>query len=151
MKLLMAAVLATVSAGMVQASDPVALYGLIDRVTIEPSADKPERVRITGVFVLAKPNNNGDYGDPQRGYLYFRLPAGMAELARKEWADLASLAGRKQVIGLGARDWHSADKARVRNASEQPTNPDVYDFGTGVIKLRSDTDYKPVKALLGFK
>ena len=36
------------------ASGPIAVYALVDKVAFEPSADKPERIRISGVFITAE-------------------------------------------------------------------------------------------------
>ena len=61
--------------GVVNASGPIAVYALVDKVTFEPNADKPERIRISGVFITAEERSDV-YSAPQRGYLYFGLPTG---------------------------------------------------------------------------
>ena len=136
--------LACLAAGIARASDPVAIYSVIDRVVMEPNAQNPERVQIWGVFALAKPDNRNDYQAPQRGYLYFRLPAS-GNLARMEWNDLKTVAGTGVPVGFGSR-WTM--KARVRGPNDKPENPDPYEFGTGVVKIRSDTEYAPIKWLV---
>ena len=90
----------TACLGIASASGPIAVYALVDKVAFEPNADKPERIRISGVFIVAEERSDV-YSAPQRGYLYFALPKQNEELARREWADLKSVAGTRQVVGLG--------------------------------------------------
>jgi hypothetical protein len=135
--------------GVVHASGPIGVYALVDKVTFEPNADKPERIRISGVFITAKetPDNSTVYGEPQRGFLYFRLPKGNNEdLARREWADLKSIAGTRQVVGLGT-SWGT--KAHVTTPDKEPTSPAEYPMGNGLVKMNSDQPM--AKALLDFK
>src|SRR2546427_375867 len=135
------AVLAIVlGAGIVHASGPIAVYALVDKVTFEPNAEKPERLRIDGVFITADA-----YATPQRGYLYFTLPKD-AELARREWNDLKSVAGTRQVVGFGS-SW--VVKARVRKVGEEPKSPDEYGMGNGLSKVNADQ--QRAKALLDYK
>src|SRR5205807_7529983 len=90
----------TVCLGVANASGPIAVYALVDKVAFEPSADKPERIRVSGVFITAGERSDV-YSAPQRGHLYFALPKATDEPALKEWADLKSIAGSRQVVGLG--------------------------------------------------
>jgi hypothetical protein len=106
---------------------------LVDKVALEPNADKPERIRISGVFIAAEERSDV-YSAPQRGYLYFALPRGNDELARREWADLKSVAGTRQVVGLGS-SWGA--KVRVRKPDEEAKSPDDYPMGNGLIKVRA--------------
>ena len=129
------------------ASDSVAVYALVDKVALEPSADKPERIQISGVFAIAKPNDRNLYEAPQRGYLYFKTPTGKEDLARKEWTDLQGIAGTHKVVAFGSR---SVMKARVRRSGEKPEAADTYEVDTGVVRIRSDTDYGPIKSLLEY-
>lgn len=143
--------------GVVNASGPLGVYALVDKVTFEPSADKPERIRISGVFIAAKetPDNSTVYGEPQRGYLYLALSKAKADiaqqdlndaLARREWADLKSIAATRQVVGFGT-SWFN--RVRVRKADEEAKTPDVYPMGNGLVKMNSDQPM--AKALLDFK
>src|SRR5437016_995440 len=84
-----------------QASGPVSVYARIDSVTFEPSPDKPERIRLSGVFIVAT-DQQGAYSAPQTGYLYLTLPKSNTDLALREWSDLKSIAGTRQVVGLGS-------------------------------------------------
>src|SRR5216684_7169836 len=110
--------------GVANASGPIAVYALVDNVTFEPNADKPERVRVSGVFITAEERSDV-YSVPQREYLYFMLPRGNEDVARRELADLKSVAGTRQVVGLGS-SW--ASKVRVRKTNDE-ANPDNHPTG----------------------
>ena len=138
--------------GAVSASGPVSVYALVDKVTFEPNAEKPERIRISGVFItyqamLGQPGggNARQYSAPQRGTLYFAL-AGNEELARREWADLQSVAGTRQVVAFGSS---FSGKWRVWKPEEEAKEPDDYPMGIGVVKMNAD--HPRAKALLDFK
>ena len=103
MKLLRILATAVLSLGVAQASDFVGAYALISKVTLEPSAAKPERIRIEGVFAMSKPNDMNYYLTPQRGMLYFSLPSARSEQALAEWRDLLSVAGTGKVVSVGNR------------------------------------------------
>jgi len=136
--------LASLAAGITHASDPSAIYARIDKVVMEPNADNPERIQLWGVFALAKPNDVNYYESAQRGYLYFRLPAGNSNLAKMEWNDLKAVAGTGVSVAFGSR---FAMRTQVRKADQKPENPDSYEFGTGVVRVRSDTGYAPIRSL----
>jgi len=135
------------SQGIARASDPVGVYALIDKVVFEPNSDTPERIQLFGVFALHDRDNPNTYQTPQRGYLYFTLPAAKEGVARKEWADLKDMAGKHQVVAFGSR---YQLRATVRKANDKPATPDVYTLSLGVVRVRTDTDYGPVKSLLEF-
>ena len=135
--------------GVANASGPIGVYALVDKVILEPSADKPERIRISGVFITSKetPDNSTVYGEPQRGNLYFRLPKGSNEdLARREWADLKSIAGTRQVVGLGT-SW--GPKVHVTTSNSEAASPAEFPIGNGVVKINSDQPR--AKELLDYK
>jgi len=138
----------TLCLGVVNASGPIGVYALVDRVAFEPNADKPERIRISGVFSVAEetPNNSTVYSAPQRGYLYFGLPRGNEQLARREWADLKSVAGTRQVVGLGS-SWGT--KVRVRKPDEDAKAPDDHPIANGLVKINSDQP--GARALLDYR
>jgi len=135
----------TICLGVAHASGPIAVYALVDKVTFEPNGDKPERVRVSGVFITAEERSDR-YSAPQRGYLYFTLPAQDRELAQREWADLKSVAGTRQVVGLGS-SW--AAKVRVRKTDEEAKSPDDHPMGNGMVKISADQPR--AKALLDYK
>jgi hypothetical protein len=137
----------TLGLGVVNASGPIAVYALVDKVAFEPSADKPERILISGVFSAAKERSDV-YSEPQRGYLYFSLPAENTGLARREWVDLKSVAGSRQVIGFGS-NWMAQVHVRVRKSVEEAKAPDDYPMGNGVVKINADQPR--AKALLDYK
>jgi len=137
--------------GVVSASGPDTIFALVDKVTLEPNAEKPERVRISGVFITYQSTvtpsgvTGGRYSDPQRGTLYFAYGVNW-DLARKEWADLQSVAGTRQVVAFSSSfvgNW------RVWKPDETPTKPDDYPFGIGVVKVNADQPR--AKALLDYK
>ena len=142
----LAAAIAAVFLGgaVTHASGPIAVYALVDKVTLEPNADAPERIQISGVFITT----DGSYTNlpAKRGYLYFSLPGTYKEMALKEWADLKSVAGTRQVVGFGSA-WSA--KARLRKADEKPESPDNYVMGNGMVKLRPD--HPQAKELLEYK
>ena len=79
MRLVETAIAFSLCLGIAQASDLAGVYALISSVAIEPSADHPQRIVISGVFAMSKPEAqrtsfNDDYLPPQRGFLYFSLP-----------------------------------------------------------------------------
>ena len=132
-----------------RASDFVGIYGIIDRVVFEPNADNPERVQVFGVFSVAANTNGNDYLPAQRGYLYFKLPDSRQDLALHEWADFKEAAGTHMAIAFSGRlVGPNFPPPRVRKPDEKPSAPDVYRLGTGTTKLRSDTQYPPVRSLL---
>jgi hypothetical protein len=124
----------TVCLGVAIASGPIAVYALVDKVTFEPNADKPERARVEGVFITAEERSDV-YSAPQRGFLYFTLPRGNEDVARREWADLKTVAGTRQVVGLGS-SW--ASKVRVRKANDEANSPDNHPLGNGMVKVNAD-------------
>ena len=142
-----AALLVSVGGGarLVHASDRVAVYARVDRVRLQPNADAPDTIQIFGVFSIAERNNPNDYRPAARGYLYYRLPA-KRDLARREWADLKTIAGTGQIVAFGNR-WEGTP--RVREANETPADPDEYTINTGLTKVVGRTDYAPVRALAG--
>ena len=88
----------TVCPVLLTASGPIGVFALVDKVAFEPNSGKPERIRISGVFIAAEetPDNSTVYSAAQRGYLYLALPKSDEELARREWEDLKSVAGTRQ-------------------------------------------------------
>src|SRR5438552_12323190 len=121
MKVLTTLVLLALSLGIAHGSDFVGAYALISKVTLEPGADNPQRIQISGVFALADPKDRNSYLPPQRGYLYFTLPPlQSADQARKEWSDLKNIAGTGKVVALGAR----GQMLRIRDSNEKPASPD---------------------------
>jgi hypothetical protein len=121
-------------------SDLSGIHAVVEKVVFEPSESAPERVQIWGAFSIA---GRGPTPPPQRGYLYLGLPpivmecttcppaSAATENAKKEWADLKSVAGTGQGVAFGARFF----QGRVRSQSEKPATPDRYPVFMGVAKL----------------
>ncbi len=130
---------------MARASGPIAVYALVDKVSFEPANGEAARVLISGVFITAKERTD-NYSEPQRGYLYCTLPPRSEDTARREWADLKSIAGTRQVIGIGS-SWFA--QVRVRKPDESPAAPDEYPMGNGLVKVNADQPR--AKALLEYK
>src|SRR5207244_1267145 len=88
--------------GTVMASDPVGIYARVDRVSMEPNEQSPERIKIWGAFSMAA--GRGDtYLAPECGYLYFQVDPGHEKECRAEWADFKRVAGNGQIIAFGNR------------------------------------------------
>lgn len=103
------------AAPTLRASTVVGIFAIVDSVRLEPSDATPERIRMSGVFVIPVPMSSGHHRPPQRGQLCFGLPPGMEDAARKDWAAIQTFAGTGQVIGFGEywvvterRFWNSA-------------------------------------------
>jgi hypothetical protein len=143
-KLVVGLGLVLVLAPSVRASDPVGIYARIDKVVLEPNAEKPERIQVWGTFALAKEKSGDDYQAPVKGYLYYTLVQGKEDKCRKEWADLKKVAGTDQCVGFGGR---YAKKGTVRPADQKPKDPDPYALGLGVVKVNaSNPQAKALKA-----
>ena len=124
------------------ASDPVGVYAYVDKVVLEPSDGKPERIQIWGGFALAE--GRGDtYTKARAGYMYFSVKPGEEEITRKEWNDLKSMAGKDEYVAFGAR---YKPRGTVRAADAKPETPDVYPTGFGLTKVKKH-DYGPIKDL----
>ena len=128
------AVAAASTAVTLWASDPVGVYGIIEKVVFEPNDAAPQRIQVWGVFAVAKRSNPNDYEPAQRGYLYYTLTPGKEELSKWQWNDLKSVAGTGQPVAFGVR-WGAKDQ--LRKATEKPESPDVYTLGASVVKLGS--------------
>ena len=122
----------------------VGIYALIDDVAFEKGSSG-RLVRISGVFEVPVPMSSGAYEPPQRGYLYFRVPAANEEAVRNELDQLRALAGTGQVAGFGDY-WvpkpkdphckpHQSLEVIVHRVGESST-PDLYPlpFPKGVVR-----------------
>ena len=121
---------------VLQASDMVGVYGVVEKVVIEPNDKAPERIQIWGAFAMAE-GRGSTYGQAQRGYLYYTCPSGQENVCRKEWSDLKSVAGKGTAVGLGMR---YKPTGRVRKADEKVASPDPYPIQMGVILVENGVD-----------
>jgi hypothetical protein len=140
------AALLTVGAPQLYASDPVGIFALIEKVVLEPNDAAPERAQIWGAFAVADGKRGNQYESPKTGYFYYKLPAEKAAIALKEWSDLKASAGKREVIGFGAR---YGELGKLRKVDEKPANPDSYPVGFGLTKMKDRTsNYPPIQQLL---
>ena len=153
------------STAVVVASGPIGVYGIVEKVVVEPSAAAPERIQVWGAFAYADiAASPAAFSAAKRGYMYFRMPAGATPAAidtiKKEWADLQSVAGTGQAIALGKWGYiggfgglqpdtrstmppyilesspgNPQTDLRVRSASEAPAGPAQYQTNAGIVKL----------------
>ena len=134
-------------------SDLSGIHAVVQKVVFEPSEAAPERVQIWGAFVIPP---GRDVSPPARGYLYLGLPAVAMECsscpspanandyAKKEWADLKSVAGTGQGVAFGYRFF----QGRLRPASEKPQSPDRYPVFMGVAKMGNHPEVDAMNRLL---
>lgn len=172
--LVLAALVLTSLAAARPASDTMAFYGLIEKVVFEPNPRSPDRVQLWGAFAYANVSPQSAVASRvRRGYLYFRLPepttARQIDTVRTEWRDLASLAGTGQAVGFGRwayvgtfptepaakpQLWMGLERGgpiqdlRVRQASEAPSDPAMYETNIGIVKLNASGSHKAVVAAL---
>ena len=137
------------------ASGQAGIIGVIERVVFEPSAEAPERVQVWGAFTIAEYVPSQGFtrflGPGSRGYLYFTLPADRTrvENARREWADLKSVAGTKQAVAFVYWDrFRDNQLVSVRDAATKPAVPDIYTSDLGVMKLGATGPYEAIVAQL---
>jgi len=133
------------SVHLAQASGPIAVYALIDKVALEPNASQPQTIRIDGVFSVSV-NTGGSYSPPQRGYVYLSSAGQRAEDVQREWKELQAAAGTHQVVGFGS-GW--AGSVRIRRPEEKENAPDNYSVNVGVVRLNAD--HPRARPLLEFK
>lgn len=139
-----AAALVALVAPPARASDPTGIYAFVDRVVFEPSEAAPERLQVWGGFALAKSENRNDYHKAERGYLYFTLRPGDEAVCKKEWADLKSVAGTRQIVAFGSRQ----QEPKVRKPDAKAENPDVYPKSWGGVTKIRVRDYAPINQLV---
>jgi hypothetical protein len=159
----------------VRASGPASMYAVLERVVFEPNEAAPDRIQIWGAFSYVQGTLRSPFltSEPQRGSMYFRLPANATEAQkqtiRKEWADLKAVAGMGQAIGFG--NWfyfgdfsqapgtgriiaNNVDRSqgsgdvRVRKDSEPRGEPTVYTTDAGLTKLPATGSHAAVVAQL---
>jgi hypothetical protein len=144
--LLCAAALAALVVPTARASDPNGIYAFIDRVVFEPSEAAPERIQVWGGFAVAKADDRDNYQAAERGFMYFILRPGDEEICKKEWADLKSIAGTKQIVTFGSR--HEKPLPTVHKLDAKPEHPTVYPKSWGGIVKKEARDYAPISDLV---
>jgi hypothetical protein len=131
--------------GAARASDPIGVYAVIEKVVLEPDEQAPGRAQIWGRFSLAREAGRS-YQAPAYGYLYYTLDQGKEEVCRREWADLKKLAGTGTVVGFG-QSWNPDHLDRVRNPAEKAERPATYPLGQGLVRIRPNETWEPLKDL----
>jgi hypothetical protein len=136
--IVLAAALALVTVTL-SASDQMGAYCIVKSVVMAPDEAQPTTIQIQGACALATGGMGDDgkytpswYAAPQAGYLYYRLPAGREEIARREWKDLKSVAGTGEIVAFGGR---YAKMGHMRWADEKPSGPEIYPIHMGVVKM----------------
>jgi hypothetical protein len=136
------------------ASGQSGIYAVVEKVVVEPASGPAERIQVWGAFALMERSGQGFtsyvFTRPALGYMYFRLPedAVGAQNARREWKDLASVAGKKEPVAFGYWDRYRGDaNPTVRAGDAKPLNPDPYLTDVGMVKLNSSAN-PVVEALL---
>ncbi len=150
MKLFLMGVVALISLmpTALSAKEGVAIYAVIDHVTVESGNSAPDVIRISGTFLVPRPipHRVGDsYLEPQRGYLLFRVVSGMETAVEEEMAQLNMAAGTRAVVGFGeywtlapydARRGHEVHVPREVHVHKETETaaPEPYPNPIGVVK-----------------
>jgi hypothetical protein len=127
------------------ASDPCGVYGVVEKVVLEPNDTEPTTVQVWGVFALSDAKFGGGYGAAQRGYFYYTCTKGRDTACINEWNDLKSVAGKDQFVGFGGR---YLPTGRFRKADEKPASPDAYPIQMGVMRFGPAAVLADVQAVL---
>ena len=156
---LLAAVAVVGFTGAALGGGPPPVYVVVDKVTLEPSADPDaaERIKIEGSFVRLANTGRYEYGKPAAGYVYLSLDPAKAKESKEEWAKWQKAAGTGKVVAVGScGNAGSLLTVTIRKPGERADKPDaVYKPGyLGAIgRLYADGDWEreqPVRDLLAF-
>src|SRR5262245_12573057 len=79
------------------AGGPPPVFVVVDKVTLEPSADGAERIKIEGCFVRLEDVRDYKYGKPVEGYVYLSIAPGKEKECRAEWEKWQKAAGTGKV------------------------------------------------------
>lgn len=117
------------------ASAPAGVWGLVEKVTVDPAV--PDQARIDGVFMVAgeKPDfaMYTGYSVPAHGFMYYECPKGQDKLCTIEWEDLTSAS----LSGNNCRGWGDnqlPDNGSVRATGSPQDEPDAWPLGMGVVQ-----------------
>jgi hypothetical protein len=131
--------LLTAAAGFAaaQAGGPPPVYVVVDKVTLEPSADAPDRIKIHGTFVRLADVHKYEYGKPVEGYVYLDLGENAAK-ARAEWEAWKKAAGTGKVVAVGScGEAGTFLSAPIHKPTDRAAKPDAA-YKAGL--LYADTD-----------
>ena len=140
-----------------EAGGPPPVYVVVDKVTLEPSAGAPERIKISGSFVRLEDVDAYKYGKPVEGFVYLGLGVGKQAEARAEWEKWQKAAGTGKVVAVGScGEAGSLLTVTIRKPDERPAKPDAaytpeYLEKFGQLYVGGDLEREaPVRALLDF-
>lgn len=113
------------------AGGPPPVYVVVDKVTLEPSADAPERIKIEGCFVRQEKGERGGYSKPVEGVVTLSIEPGKEKESRAEWAKWQKAAGTGKAVAVGScGDGGALLTAKIRKPGETADKPDaVYQTG----------------------
>jgi hypothetical protein len=118
----------------VSASDPMGIYCIVEKVVLDPP-ECPERAQVWGACsTWAGRPGQSSFERARRGYFYYKVPRGYEDLARAEWNDLKSVAGKGQAVGFGKR---YADTGHFYQPDDKAQTPEFYPLNVGVVRLGS--------------
>jgi len=109
------------------AGGPPPVYVVVDKVTVEPSAESPERIKIEGCFVrLEKAGDRHEYGKPVEGYVYLSIKPGEEKECRAEWTKWQKAAGTGKAVAVGScGDGGAFLTVKIRKPGETADKPDA--------------------------
>ena len=144
-------------AATARAGGPPPVYVVVDKVTLEPTAGAPERIKIEGCFVRLEDRTGYKYGKPVEGYVYLSMDTAKAAECRAEWAKWQQAAGTGKAVSVGScGEAGSFLTVKVHKPGEAADRPDAA-YTPGVLGrfggLYADADLAreaPVAGLLEF-
>lgn len=129
------------------ASGPMGIYGIVEKVVFEPNEANAERIQVWGAFAYfdaagASVPPVGGYhsltvSPVRRGYMYFRVPtldfatARQIQTIRNEWTDMKSVAGTGQAIGFGVWGYIGGFDGLRPDAPTNRQVPNIYEQSPG--------------------
>jgi hypothetical protein len=135
--------------------DPIGVYGVIDRVVLEPAEGTPERIQLWGVFAVArtfeiengqiKSIDMGSFRPPQRGYLYYTVNRSDELATREDWKTLSALAGTGQPVAFGEH-WPPAARMAIafpKSDAERIAYMEWIDRHNGRVRRAGETPSQP--------
>lgn len=129
-------------------SDPAAVFAMVDRAVLLPDGKQPTSIELHGAFALAEGSRGAFYKSPRTGVLRFAIGTD-AEATKRQWHDLAKVAGTGKVVSFGSRYEMLAKEVvptRVAQADEVVDRLPAFPAGFGLIEVTTD-DYGPTRAL----
>src|SRR5262249_51349579 len=137
---------AVLAAGPAAASERIGYFAVIDRGVMEPDDPAPRRVQLWGAVTMGGGADGRSYTTPARGYLYCAARAGKEAECLKEWRDFERAASKGEVIGFG-RSSRLAEFDKLRKPTDKVQKPTPYPLNFGLVKIRADANWSPVREL----